>query len=126
MFLVIYFCLNILLLLLLECIIRPDRVKYAFLITFGDKIYHAINHKLWMDEDKLIGTGLIGTCDLQIDAPALCQLSQQALLLAVSLFCQYLCSGGGGGEAPVRSHSTIYCPLARDHSQVTIQPRRRQ
>ena len=28
--------------------------------------------------------------------------------LAVSLFCQYLCSG-----APVRSHETIYCPLAR-------------
>ena len=37
--------------------------------------------------------------------------------LAVSLFCQYLCSG-----APVRSHETIYCPLARDHAQVTIQP----
>ena len=36
--------------------------------------------------------------------------------LAVSLFCQYLCSG-----APVRSHETIYCPLARDHAQVTIQ-----
>ena len=33
-------------------------------------------------------------------------------ILAVS---QYLCSG-----APVRSHETIYCPLARDHAQVTI------
>ena len=32
--------------------------------------------------------------------------------LAVSLFCQYLCSG-----APVRSHETIYCPLARDHAR---------
>ena len=41
--------------------------------------------------------------------------------LAVSLFCQYLCSG-----APVRSHETIYCPLARDHAQVTIQPGNRQ
>ena len=38
-------------------------------------------------------------------------------ILAVSLFCQYLCSG-----PPVTSHETIYCPLARDHAQVTIQP----
>ena len=28
--------------------------------------------------------------------------------------------------APVRSHETIYCPLARDHAQVTIQPGNRQ
>ena len=41
--------------------------------------------------------------------------------LAVSLFCQYLCSG-----APVKSHETIYCPLARDHAQVTIQPEIRE
>ena len=41
--------------------------------------------------------------------------------LAVSLFCQYLCSG-----APVRSHETIYCLLPRDHAQVTIQPGNRQ
>ena len=41
--------------------------------------------------------------------------------LAVSLFRQYPCSG-----APVRSHETIYCPLARDHAQVTIQPGKRQ
>ena len=26
--------------------------------------------------------------------------------------------GGGGGGGAVRSHSTIYCPLARDHAQV--------
>ena len=28
--------------------------------------------------------------------------------------------------APVRSHETIYCPLARDHAQVTIQPGKMQ
>ena len=44
--------------------------------------------------------------------------------LAVSLFCQYLCSG-----APVRSHETIYImyyPLARDHAKVMIQPNKYQ
>ena len=41
--------------------------------------------------------------------------------LAISLLCQYPCLG-----APVRSHETIYCPLARDHAQVTIQPGNRQ
>ena len=40
--------------------------------------------------------------------------------LAVSLFFQYLCSG-----ASVRSYGTIYCPLARDHAQVTMQPGKR-
>ncbi len=34
-------------------------------------------------------------------------------MLAVSLFCQYLCSG-----VPVRSHSTCNCSIARDHTQV--------
>ena len=66
-------------------------------------------------------------------------------ILAVSLFCQYLCSCGGGGGvcgcvgvwvcgcvgvwgggAPVRSHETTYCPLARDHTHVTIQPGKRK
>ena len=42
-------------------------------------------------------------------------------IFAVSLFCQYLCSG-----APVRSHSTICCPLYMDHAQVTIQPGKSQ
>ena len=45
------------------------------------------------------------------------EVSHACPTLAVSLFCQYLCSG-----APVRSRETIYCPLARDHAQVTIQP----
>ena len=35
------------------------------------------------------------------------------------------CSGGGGGT-PVTSHETIYCPLARDHAQVTIHPGKKQ
>ena len=32
------------------------------------------------------------------------------------------CRGSTNYGAPVRSHETIYCPLARDHAQVTIQP----
>ena len=34
--------------------------------------------------------------------------------------------GEGGREGGVRGHETIYCPLARDHAQITIQPGKRQ
>ena len=42
----------------------------------------------------------------------------------LSTFLTTLFGVGGGGA--VRSHSTMYCPLARDHAQVTIQPGKRQ
>ncbi len=41
------------------------------------------------------------------------QLSYLALMLAVSLFCEYLCL-----VVPGRSHSTVNCRIARDHTQV--------
>ena len=66
--------------------------------------YHVINHKgNWLgtvfryilDKQSKIDQSGIWTCDLRIDVPALYQLTSP--ILAVSLFCQYLCSGGGGG-----------------------------
>ena len=74
-----------------------------------------------LDEQRKIDESGTWTCDLRIDVPGLYQLSYLALHWRSPLFCQYLCSG-----APVRSHETIYCPLARDHAQVTIQPGNRQ
>ena len=73
-----------------------------------------------MNKEKLTRAGLEPATSG--DVPVLYQLHElTSPTLAVSLFCQYLCSG-----APVRSHTTTYCPLARDHAQVTIQPEKRQ
>ena len=48
-------------------------------------------------------------------------LSFLALMLAVSLFCLYLCSG-----VPVRSHSTCNSRVARVTPKFTIQPGKQQ
>ena len=82
-------------------------------MTFFYK-YHAINHKgNWLGKflDKFGWTKKNWLeRDLNLRPPdwrvrALpTELSSPTL--AVSLFCQYLCSG-----APVRSHETIYCPF---------------
>ena len=72
-----------------------------------------------MNKEKLAGAGLEPATSGLTCRGSTTEISIPTL--AVSLFCQYLCSG-----APVRNHETIYCPLARDHAQVTIQPGNRQ
>ena len=52
--------------------------------------------------------------------PGLYQLSYLALHWWSPYFVNIFVCGGGGG-VPVKSHETIYCPLARDLAQVMIQ-----
>ena len=66
--------------------------------------------EVWMNKEKFTRAGF---------EPATSGLT--CPILAVSLFCQYLCSG-----VPDRSHETICCPSARDDAKVMIQPGKRQ
>ncbi len=59
-------------------------------------------------EQRKIDWSWIWTFDLQINVLALYQLNYRALMLAVSLFRQYLCLG-----MPVKSHSTCNYHVAR-------------
>ena len=68
---------------------------------------------LGMNKDKLTRAGLESTTSGQ-HAGAL-------LLRYLAPFRQYLCS-----RVPVRSHTTVNCRVARDHTQITIQPGKRQ
>ena len=52
--------------------------------------------------------------------PALYQLSYLALCWRCPYFVNIFCSG-----VPVRSHSTVNCRVARDHTQIAIQPGKR-
>ena len=89
--------------------------------------YHVINHKRnwlgntfldkfgWTRKDLLERNFNLRLPDWRAGALPT-ELSSPTL--AVYL---YPCSG-----APAISHETIYCPLARDHAQVTIRPGKRQ
>ncbi len=55
-------------------------------------------------EQRKFAWSLIWTCDFQIKMPALYQLSYLALILAVSLCCQYICLG-----VSVWTNSTCSC-----------------
>ena len=72
-------------------------------------------YRKYLDEQRKHYESRIWTRDLRIDVPGLYQLSYLALHWRSPYFVNIFVRG-----APVKSHETIYCPLARDHAQVTI------
>ena len=99
-------------LLITSC--RPSRSLQQRWTKHGNQATNwNVSHVCWLERDSNLRPPdwRAGALPTELSSPT----------LAVSLFCQYLCSG-----VPVRSHETIYCPLARDHAQVTIQPGNRQ
>ena len=84
--------------------------------TFGKNIY------IWMNKEKLTRAGLEpATSGLT------CRGSTNWVILALHWRSPYFVNIFVRVRgAPVRSHETIYCPFARDHAHVTIQPGKRQ
>ena len=84
------------------------------------KLTGYILDKFWMNKEKLTRAGLEpATSGLS------CRRLYQLSYLALHGWSPYIVIIFVRG-VPVRSHETIYCPLARDHAKVTIQPGKRQ
>ena len=58
-------------------------------------------------------------CHIWINTLALCQLRYLALILAVSLFCQYLCPGTArGASQKLYKRKLLYNKGVRDHNSI--------